>query len=281
MTSLDSLISETVFSLLENIGVDIRHLSPVTKDLPFVNSPTPVLLSAVAYLVIVFLWSSWIRSSNLEPIKKDPALLRLLVLFHNLFLCGLSLYMGIGILIECWRNGFMLLGNPILPSQVKLGHLIYIFYISKLYEFMDTIIMLLKRNLRQVSYLHVYHHSTICLIWWMMAYRCPGGDAYFSALFNSWIHVAMYLYYLLAALIGKDEKRRKKYLFWGKYLTVMQMVQFASFIAQSVYGLLRPETYPVGVCRVLFVYSLSLLLFFCDFFFKKYGAPRPAKSKAQ
>lgn len=40
--------------------------------------------------------------------------------------------------------------------------------------------------------------------------------AYFSAALNSWIHVVMYLYYLLAATIAKDEKRRRKYLFWGK-----------------------------------------------------------------
>ncbi len=40
--------------------------------------------------------------------------------------------------------------------------------------------------------------------------------AYFSAAFNSWVHVAMYLYYLLAATIAKDENCRRKYLFWGK-----------------------------------------------------------------
>jgi elongation of very long chain fatty acids protein 4 len=28
--------------------------------------------------------------------------------------------------------------------------------------------------------------------------------------------VAMYLYYLLAATIAKDENCRRKYLFWGK-----------------------------------------------------------------
>ncbi|CAM6098108.1 unnamed protein product [Calypogeia fissa] len=60
----------------------------------------------------------------------------------------------------------------------------------------------------------------------------------------------MYLYYLLAATIAKDERRRRKYLFWGKYLTMMQMVQFLSFIGQSIYAMLRPETYPNGVPRV-------------------------------
>lgn len=38
------------------------------------------------------------------------------------------------------------------------------------------IIMLLKRNLRQVTVLHVYHHVSIAFIWWMIAHHAPGGD---------------------------------------------------------------------------------------------------------
>lgn len=37
---------------------------------------------------------------------------------------------------------------------------------------------------------------------------------------NSCIHVAMYLYYALAACGPKIQK----YLFWKKYLTILQMV---------------------------------------------------------
>ena len=56
---------------------------------------------------------------------------------------------------------------------------IYIFYISKLYEYFDTYIMLLKGNLNQVSFLHCYHHISISLIWWSIAYSAPGGDAWY------------------------------------------------------------------------------------------------------
>jgi elongation of very long chain fatty acids protein 4 len=76
--------------------------------------------------------------------------------------------------------------------------------------------------------------------------------AYFSAAFNSWVHVAMYLYYLLAATIAKDENCRRKYLFWGKYLTIIQMIQFVAFIAQAVYGLLQPASYVKHLPQVSF-----------------------------
>ena len=38
------------------------------------------------------------------------------------------------------------------------------------------VIMLLKGNAKQVSFLHVYHHVSISCIWWAIAYAAPGGD---------------------------------------------------------------------------------------------------------
>ena len=116
--------------------------------------------------------------------------------------------------------------------------------------------MLLKNNLKQVSFLHVYHHATISFMWWMIAHRAPGGDAYFSAALNSWVHVCMYTYYLMAVLIGKDEKKRKRYLWWGRYLTQMQMAQFALNLLQSVYTSLY-SPYPKFISHILFVHDLA------------------------
>ena len=45
--------------------------------------------------------------------------------------------------------------------------------------------------------------------------------AFFSAMINSFIHVVMYTYYLLSAL-GPSVR---KYLWWKKYLTAMQLVR--------------------------------------------------------
>jgi hypothetical protein len=36
--------------------------------------------------------------------------------------------------------------------------------------------MLLKRNIRQVSVLHVYHHCSVPVIWWLITYHAPGGE---------------------------------------------------------------------------------------------------------
>ena len=143
--------------------------------------------------------------------------------------------MCIGCIVEAYKSGYKLWGNKFNVNEKQLAFYIYLFYVSKIYEFVDTFIMLLKRNLRQVSFLHVYHHSTISFIWWMIARRAPGGDAYFSAALNSWVHVCMYTYYLLSALIGKNNDKRVKYLWWGRHLTQMQMLQFLCNLLQAVY----------------------------------------------
>ena len=66
----------------------------------------------------------------------------------------------------------------------------------------------------------------------------------------------MYTYYLMAVLIGKDEKKRKKYLWWGRYLTQMQMFQFFLNLCQSVYTSLY-SPYPKFISHILFFYMIS------------------------
>eukprot|EP00270_Netrium_digitus_P011299 TRINITY_DN3587_c0_g1_i1.p1 TRINITY_DN3587_c0_g1~~TRINITY_DN3587_c0_g1_i1.p1 ORF type:complete len:338 (+),score=51.41 TRINITY_DN3587_c0_g1_i1:90-1103(+) len=278
---LEKTISATVFYILDFIGIESDRLSPITSSLPLVSNPAPVFMAVLAYLAVVLGGSHWIRASGIKPLVKEPWSLQLLVICHNSFLCGLSAYMGCTILAEAFSNEYSFWGNPYKDSEKRMGQLIYLFYVSKFYEFMDTMVMLLKRNTRQITALHVYHHTSISIIWWVMAYRCPGGDAYFSAAFNSWVHVIMYAYYLLAATVCKDQKSRKKYLFWGKYLTVVQILQFVMFLSQAIYGIMNPGVHPRGIPGLLFVYSLSLLVFFIDFFIKKHGTPSKAPGKGE
>jgi hypothetical protein len=57
--------------------------------------------------------------------------------------------------------------------------------------------------------------------------------AYYSACLNSFVHAFMYSYYFLASAIGKDGQGvRKRYLWWGQYLTMFQMFQFVTMILQ-------------------------------------------------
>jgi hypothetical protein len=56
--------------------------------------------------------------------------------------------------------------------------------------------------------------------------------AYYSVALNSFVHVVMYSYYFLASAIGKDKRKRQRYLWWGAYLTMFQMFQFVTMMLQ-------------------------------------------------
>ena len=61
---------------------------------------------------------------------------------------------------------------------------------SKAYEFVDTLIMVAKKNKRQISFLHVYHHATTFFpVWWAVVKYGPGGEAWFCCFLNSLVHV--------------------------------------------------------------------------------------------
>ena len=52
--------------------------------------------------------------------------------------------------------------------------------------------MVLKKNNRQITLLHVYHHaSTFFPCWWSAVNFAPGGDVWFLCALNSSVHVAM------------------------------------------------------------------------------------------
>ena len=72
----------------------------------------------------------------------------------------------------------------------------------------------------------MYHHISIAWAWWFAILCYPGGDAYFGALLNSWIHVMMYSYYTLSLL--------KFSCPWKRYITQAQLLQFTSVVIYTM-----------------------------------------------
>jgi len=70
--------------------------------------------------------------------------------------------------------------------------------------------MALKQNYHQISFLHLYHHTSIFAIWWIIVFFAPGGEGYFSAMLNSFIHVLMYSYYLWTTFASNKDKEKQR-----------------------------------------------------------------------
>jgi len=51
------------------------------------------------------------------------------------------------------------------------------FYFSKLVEFMDTLFFILRKKNNQISFLHVYHHASMPIVWWIGVKWAAGGSS--------------------------------------------------------------------------------------------------------
>ncbi|KAI9230502.1 MAG: polyunsaturated fatty acid elongation enzyme [Piptocephalis tieghemiana] len=237
--------------------------NPLTQRLPLM-SPTFVLVLTLAYMTMV------IAGPRLMA-KRERFQLRTFSLIHNAILVLLSAYMCGEVVRQAWLAGYSLFNNPVTggPEGWPMAKVLWVFYISKPMEFVDTLIMILKKNNRQVSFLHVYHHCTIFNIWWLVMLLAPNGETYFSAMLNSFIHVIMYGYYLGSALgYGRHLTIIKP------FITIGQMTQFCLNFIQATFGLYygyywstpRFSIYPWPIAVLLIVYMISLLALFGNFF---------------
>ena len=135
----------------------------------------------------------------------------------------------------------------------------WIYWLSKLYELLDTIFMILRHRVRQISFLHVFHHSSITLLADWAYHITPTPAAVPILLLNSFIHVIMYGYYFLTAQYPLHD------FTWKKRITQFQIVQFLIGITHGIFGWLYH-----GFCVYSIFYGLSMLLLFSNFYYKTF-----------
>jgi len=84
---------------------------------------------------------------------------------YNIFQVMLCSYMCIEALIRGYQAGYTVLPCVDFNQQNPvIGFVLYVFYISKILDFMDTVFIILEKRWKQLSFLHVYHHTSIFLV---------------------------------------------------------------------------------------------------------------------
>ena len=195
-----------------------------TAEWPLVNSPWPIVTIIVSYVYFVKVFGpNWMKDR--KPFKIEP-----IICCYNILMIILSAFFFIeGGRLSYFSGKYSLKCQPVDVSYsddaIRLVHLCWWFMVLKIVEFADTIFFVLKKNNRQISNLHVIHHTLVVIGLYVGTRYGPGGHGIFFALINSLVHVIMYSYYLLAAMGPKV----RKYLWWKKYLTQFQMVSFTFF----------------------------------------------------
>lgn len=232
------------------------------------SSPWVAVCAAGVYVALVLAGraSSWCRA---------PALARAVAPLHNLILCGGSALMFAGCASASYRRSMeegsaaWMLCTP--SSDRVVGSLYfwsYVYYLSKYYELIDTVLMVL--NDKPLSTLHVWHHSTVIIMSWLWLQYAQSLQQ-IALLTNTGVHVIMYAYYGLTSLGYKPR--------WKVLVTNVQIVQFVFSFAVSV-PLLRMHFGGAGPCQGFNAwgfnagFNASLLYLFWDFHRRVYRSKK-------
>jgi elongation of very long chain fatty acids protein 4 len=158
-----------------------------------------------------------------------------------------------------------------IPYTANLRYFVYIHYLSKYFDYFDTLFIILRgKEKQQLSFLHVYHHSTIGVIWGFLLYRGHGnGTASFGCFINSIIHLIMYSHYLCTSL-GYNNP-------FKKYITRTQLLQFAVCLVHSLAVIGVEEIVPKKYAVIELIYQTTMLVLFSNFYVKSYPSKNDIK----
>lgn len=254
----------SVFKLFDSI---MEKADPRVEDYLMMSTPWPSLIICIVYV--------WLVVSALPRFMehRKPFEIRNLMIVYNFAMVLLSGYIFMEFALSGWFAGYSYGCQPVDYSKtdqaMRMVNACWWFYFSKFIELMDTVFFVLRKKYNQVTFLHVFHHSVMPFSWWFGVKFVPGGFGTFHALLNSLIHFIMYIYYGLAAFGPKFQK----YLWWKRYMTTMQMIQFVLVCLHTSQLFFIECNYPMTFAYWIGSYAVIFLIMFADFYKKAYRKP--------
>lgn len=231
----------------------LTHGDERLRGWPFMDSPVPILSVFVLYLMMV-------RQGPKMMEQRKPFQVQGAMVLYNLAVMALSVYITFEKLISAVQSSYSLMCQPVDysddPRALRMLNACYWYFISKIIELLDTFFFIVRKKERQITFLHVYHHAIMLLHTWWFVKFVPGGQTFVLGFLNSFVHIWMYAYYGLAAM----GPHMQKYLWWKKYLTKLQLLQFVLTSSHALYNVC------FGDCGFPRLFSLSSVIQSAIFF---------------
>ena len=230
------------------------------------GGPTIILTTIAVYLYFVL---------SIGPklmMKHEPFKLNKLLLLYNMGMAVANLWLFVQGLhvsnygLDTW--GCEKFGGDIRKSPRRGIYLGYLFFLTKIVELLDTVFFVLRKKHEQITFLHVFHHSIVPLFCWIGIKLAPGGPNGFFPLINSFIHVIMYSYYALTTF----GPRIQPYLWWKKYLTSLQMLQFIAVMINAAKTFMSQDCkFPLLFSYLQATVASAFLILFAMFYRNAYN----------
>jgi len=191
---------------------------------------------------------------------------------YNVAQIVLCLYMSVGMFPSLgFPNVFGING----PYTEAGEWFVLVHYLSKFMDWFDTLWMILKKKSNvQMSFLHLYHHATIGVVWgYLLSTGNGNGTAQYGAFINSVTHVIMYTHFLWTSFGFKNP--------FKNLVTTWQIAQFYSCFLHALCVLFIfpgwETAFPRKYAWLQFGYHLTMIYLFT---FKLHWVPKALKDPA-
>jgi len=261
----------------DHLMVNLRD--PRSDSWPLMSSIWPTTFICIAYVYIVK-----VAGPNFMK-NREPYNIKGIMIAYNLFqtlfsawMCYVSwTYFGFypGSRKYSWHCEPVDYSNS--PDSLRILSLAWWYFFSKFVDLFDTFFFVARKKYSHVSALHVIHHSTLPWLSWWGPKFVGGGQAAFGPFLNSGIHTLMYFYYLCAAL----GPWMQPYLWWKKYLTTLQLVQFVMVFFHAMQPIFFQCDFPLAASLMFCGTGLQYFILFSAFYKKTYRKPKSTSANGE
>lgn len=248
-----------------------------TQNWPMMGSPAWPLTIAAVYLYFVLSYGPRLMKS------RQPYSFKAFIYCYNLYQVIANAAMFYTVLTSGWTTSYTLgcqyVDRSDSPEAMRMATAMWWWFLLKKSELIETVLFVLRKKKRQVSFLHTYHHVSTYLIAWFACNFTPGGLVSFSVMPNSLVHVIMYAYFLLSSV--DNDALRTRLAVVKKYLTAVQMVQLCIIVLHTLQALRPACTAAPKILVYSYIPNILLVIYlFYNFYRVNYRHQAAAKKLA-
>ncbi|XP_076837496.1 elongation of very long chain fatty acids protein 1a [Brachyhypopomus gauderio] len=272
------MIGDVISNIVRFHEYLINRTDVRVRSYPLMQSPVQMTLILLGYVFLV-LYVGPRYMANRKPYNLKTAMV-----IYNFCMVASNAYIVYEFLMSGWGTTYTWRCDPAdrsnSPRALRMIRASWLFYFSKYIELLDTAFFVLRKKYSQVTFLHIFHHSFMPWSWWWGITLTPeGGMGSFHAMVNAMVHVIMYTYYCLSAA----GPRFQKYLWWKKYMTAIQLIQFIVVSVHiSQYYFMEKCDYQVPLfIHLIWIYGMFFFVLFSNFWIQAYvkGKRLPAAAE--
>mmetsp|Transcript_33518 Transcript_33518/g.48848 ORF Transcript_33518/g.48848 Transcript_33518/m.48848 type:complete len:285 (+) Transcript_33518:217-1071(+) len=267
MTTLDQVTKATDIICLKSNVTNYYSAAPLVQienlqKWPLVDTKVcAIVLAIYFFLVILF------RARMMSKTPTSNHTLYSLKFAYNSSQIMICSYIVIEGICTSYDAGYTFLScAQDFDRSHRLERLFWLYYVKKIWDFSDTFIIIAQQNWRQLSFLHLFHHSSAFLagnLGLKMEYKYTCLP---PIVINSFVHVVLYTYFFVSLHTKDINKQQNIPIWWKDHVTLVEIIQFiilfvhlfsVSHVCNNPFGSLFCLLRSMG----LFYYMFSMILF--------------------